>query len=120
MDKGERLRKSSQFAEVYRKGRTWAGEFLVLKALPNKLEQNRYGYVTGKRVGNAVTRNRVKRLLREAVRSSPVKRGWDIVLIARKCTAEADYYEIGGAVRELLRRARILEEGRSGIEQERS
>ena len=119
MDKGERLRKSSQFAEVYRKGRTWAGEFLVLKALPNKLEHNRYGYVTGKRVGNAVTRNRVKRLLREAVRSTPTTKGWDIVFIARNRAAGADYHEIGGAVGELLRRARIRETGKPGIEREK-
>ena len=114
MGEKERLRKNSQFASVYERGRTWANELVVLKTLPNGLEWNRYGFVVGKRIGKAVMRNRVKRRLRETVRAAPVKTGWDVVLIARSPAAAANYRELGASVAGLLHRARILEDkGRS-------
>lgn len=108
MGEKERLRKNSQFAAVYEFGETWAGELVVLKAIPNGLEFNRYGFVVGKRLGKAVVRNRVKRLLREVSRAIPTKPGWDMVFIARSQAATASYHEVGASVARLLRRARIL------------
>ena len=108
MGREERLRKNAEFAAVYDQGRTWADSFVVLKSLPNGLECNRYGFVAGKRLGKAVVRNRVKRLLREVARSIPTKSGWDIVFIGRNQAATANYHQLGAAVAGLLRRAQIL------------
>jgi ribonuclease P protein component len=108
MGEKERLRKNSQFAAVYEHGRTWANDLVVLKTLPNGLEWNRYGFVAGKRLGKAVVRNRVKRLLREVARATSTKTGWDVVFIARSQSATANYHELGASVAGLLRRARIL------------
>jgi len=108
MGEKERLRKNSQFAVVYEHGRTWANDLVVLKTLPNGLEWNRYGFVAGKRLGKAVVRNRVKRLLREVARTTATKTGWDVVLIARSQAAMANYHELEASVAVLLRRARIL------------
>ncbi len=108
MGKGERLRKDSQFANVRTQGRAWACEFVVLKAVPNGLGWNRYGFVTSKRLGNAVVRNRLKRLFREIVRSIPTESGWDMVYIARNGAKTANYQQLGAAVTRLLRRAQIL------------
>lgn len=108
MCKGERLRKNSQFTTVYTQGRTWVDNLVVLKALPNGLEWNRYGFVAGKRMGKAVVRNRMKRLFREVARSTPTAQGWDIIFIGRNRAARANYHQIEEAVRGLLRRARIL------------
>jgi ribonuclease P protein component len=108
MGEKERLRKNSQFTRVYDRGRTWAGDFVVLKTLPNGLEWNRYGFVTGKRLGKAVVRNRVKRRLREVVRATLAKTGWDVVFIARNRAATASYHELEASVAVLLRRAKIL------------
>ena len=84
---------------------------MVLKALPNGLDFSRYGLVTGKGVGGAVERNRVKRKLREIIRTAPTKPGWDVVFIARSRAADADYRQVERAVVELLRRARLLPSG---------
>lgn len=108
MGEKERLRKKSEFAAVYEHGRTWSNDLVVLKTLPNRLGWNRYGFVAGKRLGKAVVRNRVKRLLREVVRATAANQGWDVVLIARSQAAEASYHELGASVAGLLRRARIL------------
>ena len=101
----------SQYARVYQRGRAWGDDLLVLKALPNGTGSNRYGFVVSKRVGNAVARNRVKRRLREIARLTPTHEGWDLVLIARKGAGEADYRRLEGAVKGLLRRARLSAEG---------
>ncbi|MCY4527878.1 MAG: ribonuclease P protein component, partial [Chloroflexi bacterium] len=83
MQRDSRLRKSADFAAVWSKGRSRVDGLFVVKARPNDLEVTRFGYSVSKRVGNAVARNRVKRRLREAVRSASVEAGFDIVIAAR-------------------------------------
>ena len=109
MQKELRLRKSQDFSLVYRLGRSWANSFLVLKALPNGTDGgNRFGFSVGKRTGNAVNRNTIKRRLREATRHTPVKTGWDMIFIARARAGSADYHQLNASVRGLLRRADLL------------
>jgi len=108
MRREQRLTKERDFEAVFSKGRSWSNNWVVLRALPNELGLNRYGFSVGKRLGKAVVRNRVKRLLREGVRLTPTKDGWDMVFIARQKAAEADYPTFKGAIEELLSRARLL------------
>jgi ribonuclease P protein component len=108
MARHQGLKRPQDFAEVRRKGRSWSNSALVLVALPNGLEMSRFGFTVGKKVGNAVVRNRIKRRLREVVRHSEVARGWDLVVIARGEAASADFQGLGLALRSLLRRAHLL------------
>jgi ribonuclease P protein component len=110
MMKGEEyLTKSEQYALVYKEGRSWVSGLVVMKALPNGLSLSRYGFSVSKRVGNkAVTRNRVKRLLREILRLTPLESGWDIIFIARHAAASAQYTEFKKSVESLLSRAQLL------------
>jgi len=104
----ENLTKQAQYTLVYDEGRSWVSSLLVMKALPNGLTLSRYGFSISRQVGKAVTRNKVKRWLREILRVTPLKPGWDIVFIARPPVAATNYAELKKSVEGLLSRARLL------------
>ena len=108
-----------RFDAVYEKGKSWPGKEIVIRALPNAQSSSRLGFVVSRRVGKAVVRNRIKRLLREIVRHTPVKQGWDIVFIARVPAAGVGYKDLEKTVRALLFQAGLCvgvnEENSSGI-----
>ena len=107
--KREGLKKPQDFATVRRRGRSWSNRTLVLVALPNELGVSRFGFTVGRRVGNAVARNKVKRRLREAARQSDVADGWDLVVLARRDAASAGYRQLSLDMADLLWRARLFE-----------
>jgi ribonuclease P protein component len=108
--KGSRsLTNRAQYTLVYRQGKVWANSLLVMKAMPNGLSLSRYGFSVTKKVGKAVQRNHLKRLLKEIMRLQSLRPGWDIVFIARSVAANTDYHQLERAVTKLLARAQLLE-----------
>ena len=107
MQRGLRLTGNKQFIRIRGKGNSAANRFLVIRYLPNGLDHSRFGFMVSRRIGNAVVRNKVKRRLREAVRHSSVKSGWDAVFIARRGTERAGYQELKQATGNLLRRVHL-------------
>lgn len=103
-----RLRKRKDFDTVFKRGQFLTSPLLVLRSVPNQLPHNRYGFVTSKRLGNAVVRNRVRRRLREGISSLTTRPGRDIVISARALAAQADFHQLKAAVANLFARAGIL------------
>ena len=111
-----RLSRSAEFERVYRQGRSHANRFLVLYTFPRGGEAGpRLGLSVSRKVGGAVERNRVKRLLREAfsATSEALPPGHDVVVVARPDVRDlADREGLAGVARaldELVDKARAPE-----------
>lgn len=105
-----RLRNPRDFHRAWESGTRWRGRWLTVNVVPNDLPHNRYGFVASKRVGNAVTRNNIKRRLRAAVRQwfPALVDGHDVVIIAHAAAAQAGYHELEGELGLLLRRSGMI------------
>lgn len=113
-----RLSRSSDFRRVYRQGSSTASRFLVLYSFRRSPEAGdegpRLGLSVSKKLGGAVVRNRIKRLLREAFRACEgrLAKEYDYVVIARpqltELIARDDKGAVEQALRELLQRAGLL------------
>lgn len=106
-----RLRRSKDFARVRRNGRLHRHPAMTIGVCANELLHNRYGIVTGKRIGVAVIRNRCKRRLVAALDTlhPAMRQGYDIVVIARQSMIEQPFCELQRILRELFARAKLIE-----------
>ncbi|MGE5633460.1 MAG: ribonuclease P protein component [Caulobacteraceae bacterium] len=104
-----KLKKNYEFKKVYSEGRYYVEKYIVMYLIKNDSEVNRVGFSVSKKVGNSVTRNRVKRLMKEAYRlfSGKVKLGYDMVFTARAGSAEAEYETIKNNMMSVLNRAKL-------------
>jgi ribonuclease P protein component len=107
-----RLSRSAEFERVYRQGRSTANRHLVLYAFPNPAAQRpRLGLSVSRKVGGAVERNRVKRLLREAFAQTEaeLRPGQDLVVVARPPARELAVSEglagVANSLAELITKA---------------
>ncbi len=106
MEKIISLKKNREFKKVFSKGKSIVEKLLVVYFYKNESLYNRIGIVVNKKVGNAVVRNRVKRVIKECYRSYGInlKKGFDIVIVARVRASDASYSDINNAIKRLLKK----------------
>ena len=109
-----RLRANADFQRIRHEGRIQVHPLLVMATLPNGLEQSRFGFAVGRRIGKAVARNRIKRRMRESVRvrmqRDEIVAGWDVLFIARHPVRGASFHQVDEAIGLVLRRAGLVSE----------
>ena len=110
MQRKFRLTRSEDFKRVRRSGKSYAHPLVVLIVQTHDQPRVKVGVAAGRTVGTAVTRNRAKRLLREAMRPliPKIASGLDLILIARPGLVSATLEETRQALLTLLQRAQIL------------
>jgi ribonuclease P protein component len=110
MEREIRLRRTSDVRRVYDEGRSWTHPLLVLVARPNDRTLSRVGVTASRKLGDAVPRNRAKRLLREAARHlyPEIKAGWDVMLVARPRILVAKTQQVEEALFGLLKRSKLF------------
>lgn len=109
--KERRLCKNREYQFVYRRGKSHVNRYAVLYALPRSPKQaTRIGFVTGKKIGCAVERNRCRRLMKEVYRlhQHELVEGYDLVLIGRSQLKHVDYAQAEKSILQLFRHARVL------------
>lgn len=94
----ETLNDNRDFLRLYKNGRFTASKYTVIYVRPNGKSYNRLGITAGKKIGNAVCRNRAKRIIRQAYRDSEISLpiGMDIVVVARKPICDIKSQELCG------------------------
>lgn len=99
------LRSREDFARVSEQGRSRADRLMVVRFVSNGLDHDRFGISTGRRLGGAVRRNRVRRRLREIIRQTPNEtgHGWDVLVVVRAPAMDAPFDELRAALQRLLR-----------------
>ncbi len=112
VSKFQSLKNSREFQRVYSGGSSKANRTFVMIIRENNSEDNRVGISVSKKVGNSVVRHRVTRVVREVMRLhwEDVKKGYDIVIIARKPAIDSGYEKFESALLHLLNLHHILEE----------
>jgi len=106
------LKKNKHFQAVYRHGKSFANRYMVLYVLKSRCEEGRVGFAAGKRLGNAVIRNRVKRLLREAYRLNRhnIAVGVDLIIVGRQAVIDKGYTLVEDSFIKLCSKAGIVKD----------
>lgn len=87
------LKKNEDYKKVYNFHKSKGNRYFVCYIKKNDLEENRLGISVSKKVGNSVVRHRIKRLLKESIRTSDIsiKTGYDIVVVVKKEANNIDF-----------------------------
>ncbi len=111
MRKEYRVKKNEEFQEIFKKGKSVANRQFVVYTLKRPEQKHfRIGLSVSKKIGNAVTRNQIKRYVRQVFHEFDgyIHNDVDYIIIARKPTADMDFYEVQKSLTHVLKLARVL------------
>lgn len=110
MEKKFRIRKNVEFKKVYKHGKNYWNRNLILYVKKNDKKVTRVGYTITKKIGNAVTRNRLRRMMKEVYRLNfhNIKEGYDLVFIAKKKLVGISYKELESSMIHIMSLAKLL------------
>lgn len=113
MHRSHRLKKNEHFQAVFQRGTSAANkQFVLYSAKQEGQAAFRVGISVSKKIGNAVIRNRVKRLIREAVArlEASIPKGLDLVIIARPGVEQMSLETIEQSLLHVMKRAKVIKQ----------
>lgn len=110
LEKTRRIINNNEYRLVYKHGKYEVGRMCVLYRMPVAKKPTRIGFVTGKKVGGAVQRNRARRLMKEVYRlhQHEIREGYHIVIVGRGPLKDATYERAEKEILYLLRKSKLL------------
>ena len=106
------LKKNHEFRRIYQRGKSAVGGGMVVYCRKNPQGGSRLGLTASTKLGNAVTRNRARRRLRELYRlnQDQLRPGFDVILVARSRTVSASWRELNSTFFRLCKKLNLLRE----------
>lgn len=99
------IKKDKEFKYIYHKGNSFANKKLVIYYIKNNTNNLKIGISISKKVGKAVTRNRLRRLIKENIRlNENIKTGYSIILLARIGSDDLDFHTMNSSMNHLFRK----------------
>jgi ribonuclease P protein component len=117
MKKEMRVKKNKDFQEAFKKGRSFANrQFVVYAVKKEEQDHFRIGLSVSKKLGNAVTRNQIKRYVRQSILElkDQLQTGNDYIIIARKPVSEMDFFEVKKSLIHVLKVGKVLKYNKDG------
>ncbi len=105
------LRRKKDFSSIYNRGKSVGEKFVVVFSKKNALDYNRTAFLSSKKVGNSVVRNRARRLMKESYRELKDKLdlGYDIIFIARNTITSVKCCEVKKSMEAALSKAKLMQ-----------
>jgi len=109
--RSRRLARQHEFRRLYRTGNRKSSKSLTVYTCPVQGRRGKVGIVAGKRLGKAVERNRIRRRIREAIRTNQrgIKANKDLLIVAKPPALGLPCRELTGQLLELLRKSEALD-----------
>ena len=110
LPKANRLKKNKEFERVFKNGRSFREDFLILRVILNNLKNSRFGFVISSKVSKkAVIRNKIKRWLRQAVlfqlkENNKIQESIDVIIIVKPGTIVKDFQEVKKVVNKIFKK----------------
>lgn len=115
LKKEHRVKKNKEFQEAFKKGKSFANRQFVVYSLEKPGQEHfRIGLSVSKKIGNAVTRNQIKRYIRQAFHEmeNDLHNQFDYIIIARKPVAEMGFYDIKKSLIHVLKLSKVFRQGK--------
>jgi len=113
LPKKNRLKKKKDFERIFKRGKGYREDSLLLRVISNNLQFSRFGFIISQKVSKkAVVRNKIKRRLRAIIRESlpKIKKGIDgVIIIVGSGIENNSFKEIKEKVGRLIKKAKLLE-----------
>ncbi len=112
MKKQNRLKKRKEFNWIFKNGVTHSVSLLALVTTESKLKDFKIGYSVSKKIGNAVTRNKIKRQLKSILLKfeNNITPKHNYIFVARIGIEKASFTEIENSIKELLKKSGLFKE----------